>query len=486
MVVSKKIFLFILFSILTIFSIVDVHANESTVRVPMTVDEYDINLLHVGSTADDLMWVQLDMSVTSGTTSLVYTFDADDTVVSDLTVWDVTPYAGTSFEPVTTFYDHFNNILGTFPTYTVVGTNVGGTHVIDLTSRYSYEYDGQLISIVGRVVVRYLATVGYTVNNPSPGIFPPRDSGWFSRLGASLTFERDVFIGRVPETSWLYYGGASGYIERRFYIYDDTDTVSLYFPRGYIYGGFLLESSTSEPSTIAFLDNESDLIDIIEIRDISDFINGYWLDFDVPDGAVQVVVKVWVPVAISSMVLEDLNQVILFEINRHLITYIFVDGNSIVKTLRTSNRLIANEVPDPVEKPGLVFSRFVYATYETVDFNSPIKLDTLTSDNEVYIYLIYDDISITDVVDTNPNFLVELFASIGISNKFGYLMLLLFVTFAVLLICAITGINIVLGGMLSLSLGGVMYWLGLIGFVEVLILIIIFALTFLFRRAQDE
>lgn len=455
-----------------------------TIRIPLSDDYWTLSLV---PTFSDFFLVSYTVDVPNNATEIYFNIDAENVGYgnnywdSQLTVWTtqgITPYIR--------FYDANDNEIDALPTYTVVGTIVTGDHIISLTSRYAYDSTDTHISEVFKIKIEYFALRGYTIGNPGPNVYPPITSDWYTRLALATTFEYAAYDGSVPPSRWQYYGGATGYIEKRIILTSDIKSVSFFFPRDYLANGFILETQTSKSRAI-FYDASNVEIETINMVDITSFINGYWVDFLVPDGARQVVIQVLVDTPISASMLEDLETAIEYEINRNLFTIYFYDGSTLIYSFITSNRLdLYLDFPEPPVKPGFRFSKYVYSTYEPVDPNSPLKLDTLNSENELYIYLIYDNYDSLNEVEPNPNFLVELLATIGITNKFGYLFVLLFISILVIIICAVTGLNMILGGTVILTTGGLFYWLGLIGFIEVLIVIFVFLLTFLFGRARDE
>src|SRR5690554_3064380 len=305
-----------------------------------------------------------------------------------------------------------------------------------------------------------------------------------------VNISRAAYAVTFFEAEWTLHTSGAGnkYISKAFDIEENVNSISFYFPDDMLYGPFLnyIDGVGVNPSNVKFYDANTQLIGTINFVDVvTTIIQGTWIDFIVPENATHVVVEVGVYADFEAPLLEPLNHAIGYDEGRAIYTIMYYADGVLFYTLQTSALFIGDRQPIYPQKEGFRVAAVTYA--DGSPFSVYIDPAKANASNQIFVIVNYERI-----IDVEPdpelevNWLAKFFSDFGIDSRLGYILLSLAIFAGTIILFLILKINILLAGIINIVIASIFYYYGFIGLVEVLVVLIGFALIFLFRRAQDE
>lgn len=288
-------------------------------------------------------------------------------------------------------------------------------------------------------------------------------------------------VSESPNVSGNYY------INKSFDIDAEVVSISLYLPDDMLYGPFLpyIDGLGVNPSRVIFYNASNSVIGTTNFVDVTSTMYWTWVDFTVPDNTAYAEVMIGVTFEFPSELLIALESAIGYQENRTIYNIFYYANGNMFYTLKTSSLFIGDRQPIYPVIDGYRFAGITYLDGTPFDFY--LDVSKANANNQIYLIVNYDKI-----VDADPpnepqiNWLVSLLASIGIDNKFALLIVLLIVFVVVIVIVLILDLNILIAALINLVISSILFYYGLIGFIEIIVILMGSVLMYIFRRMSDE
>lgn len=484
----KKLFILasLVFSLIFGIGVNDVKAIE----IGLDIDYFDVTLTEA---YNQFYFTNIIIEVPENAIEVSFSIDKDN--AGSVAYWDsqLTVWNTQGLQPTVTYYDdvvHPDNLFKTENAVNVVGSNITGNHRISLLGFNPNE--------IKFVMVSYMSLRSYTVGGPDNGIYPARTSDWVNNLVNELEGSYRLADSSVPDYRWEQRGSdytSTWYLWRRVYVPDGANLVSIKFPANAFAGGFGFRLNRSSNdytnfnlSNITFYDDTFTYIDQINFIDNTPKMEDFYITFDIPERAMYYEVNVGIATALTTDVLESMNDAIEIIYDRDLVSVKLYSDNTLIATINTYNNFIWGDMPDPIYYTNREFIRWIYPDGSTFIADALINLDYVV-DGQLIIYAEYEDTTTLPVDDVPPRRTTDFemfFASLGFSSTVGYHILLFLIIVGIIIIVALFDLPGILSGLLSLGVAGLFFALGLINFITMFVILLGFGVIMVFNRRSDE